>query len=87
MNMRIGSQNRRSNSQVLPRVFMLLQLLALALAGYLLYTILKAVGVPFLIIVALLSLIGVYYIITFFMKCRYVAKRNSVTKAFQQHPK
>ena len=84
MNIKMGNSNRRSNSQILPRVFMFLQLSALALAGYLLYTILKAIGVPSLAIVVLFVVAGTYYSTTFFMKCRYIAKRNNVTKTFQQ---
>ena len=80
----MGNTNRRSNSQILPRVFMFLQLSALALVGYLLFTILKAVGVPSLAIILLFIVIGAYYTITFFMQCRYVAKRNNVSRTLQK---
>ena len=82
--MNLGRMNdeRRSNSQVLPRIYLLLQLLALMLASYLTYTLLLGLGASSRFIIAILILSNAYLLGKYFFKCRSVIKRNNFSKRF-----
>lgn len=74
-----GFKNRRSSSQLLPRVYSLLQISILALLSYISYAILTGVGISQDLVYALLAATDLYFLNKIFFKCRNIAKRNYYT--------
>lgn len=83
MNSYGGLRNRRSDSQVLPRLFLLLQVAIMALLSYISFTALTAIGVSFGVVSGILFILNCYFLNKVFFKCRSISKRNHYTKGFQ----
>jgi len=83
MSIRHGIKNRRSSSQVMPRLYLLLQIVIMILVSYIAFTILSAIGISSTLIIALIALVNLYLISKMFFKCRNISKRNAYTKKYQ----
>ena len=82
MNARNPYQNRRSNSQVLPRLYLFLQLVIIMLSSYMAYYVLSMLGAPQIYIILAIGLVDLYYLQSTFIKCREISKRGSFAKKF-----
>jgi len=83
MNSHSGFRNRRSGSQFLPRLFLLLQIVIMALVSYISFTILTAIGMPMGVVGGVLFISNCYFLNKVFFKCRSISKRNRYTQGFQ----
>jgi len=83
MNSYASYKNRRSSSQLLPRVYLLLQVSIMLLLSYISYMTLNAVGMSELLIYATLGLVNCYYLSKIFFKCKNISKRNNFGKGFR----
>ena len=82
MNARNPYQDRRSNSQVMPRVYLFLQLFIMALLSYIAYTLLLAMKVEVLFIYIAMFFTNIYILNNIFNKCRSISKRSAFAKRF-----
>ncbi len=82
MNARNPYNNRRSNSQLLPRLYLVLQFVIILLSSYIGFIILKAIGIPSQYTLVAIPLVDLYFLQTTFFKCRAISKRNSFAKRF-----
>jgi len=78
-----GYKNRRSDSQLLPRLFLALEVVIMALVSYILFTILSALSISQTPITIILVVINAYAFNKVFFKCREISKRNAFTKKYQ----
>jgi len=83
MNSYSGYKNRRSTSQVLPRVFLLLQVFIMLLLSYISYKILTTIGIPQNFIYVTLLLGNLYFLSKLFFKCKNIAKRNNFGRGYR----
>jgi len=79
----IGYKNRRSSSQLLPRVYLLLQISIMLLLSYISYVALNAFGMSEILIYVTLGLVNFYFLNKVFFKCKNISKRNSFGKGFR----
>ena len=79
MDSRHGHNNRRSNSQLLPRLYMLLQIVILVLVSYISFVILKSVGMNILLGYTILGVVNMYFAVNFFFRCKFISHRNRYT--------
>ncbi len=82
MDRRHGHNNRRSNSQLLPRLYMLLQIIILALVSYISLVILKSLGMNELLVYTILGVANTYFAVNFFFRCKFISHRNRYTSQF-----
>ncbi len=82
MNARNPYHDRRSNSQLLPRIYLSLQVLIMTLTSYIGYTMLNAMQIEISYIYAALLLANSYIFSTIFTKCKSISKRNSFAKRY-----
>jgi len=80
-----GLKNRRSDSQIQPRLFLLLQVAIMAQLSYISFTILTALGMSTVVIASILVITNCYFLSKVFVKCRSIAKRNHYTNYFQTY--
>ena len=83
MNSSHRHKNRRTTSKVMPRVFLLLQLLIMMLLSYITYKILTAVGMTENFVYTALFIANLYYLSKLFLKCKNVLRRNDFGRGFQ----
>ena len=83
MNSHSGIKNRRSDSQILPRLFLLLQVVILTLLSYITFITLGALGVSIGVITAVLFIANSYKFSKIFLKCKSISKRNHFTRILQ----
>ena len=82
MNQKYSFSNRRSSSQLLPRVYLLLQVGILVLLSYIIFSILMTYAFPYNYIITALGVGNIYFLTKVFFKCRFVAQRANVIKRF-----
>ncbi|MEA2072404.1 MAG: hypothetical protein U9O86_02375, partial [Campylobacterota bacterium] len=74
MNSHTGYRDRRSNSQLLPRIYLLLEFLILSLLSYMFYMTATTLGMSENLIFTILSVINTYYIFRLYSKCKNISK-------------
>ena len=79
---REGHSNRRSNSQLLPRIYMFLQIAILVLSEYLMFMLLVSLGMPSAPLLAFIGIVTLFYLGKFFFKCQYISTRSRLRGAF-----
>lgn len=82
MNRRCEHNNRRSNSQILPRLYLLLQIVILVLISYISFVLLKSVGLNELFVYLILGVANTYFSVTFFFRCKFISHRSRYTSKF-----
>ncbi len=83
MDRRHGHNNRRTNSQLLPRLYMLFQIVILALVSYISFVILKSLGMNKFLIYTILGVANVYFAVNFFFRCKLILHRNRYINKFK----
>jgi len=80
LNKHIGHNNRRSNSKILPRFYMLLQLSISLLSSYIIFVLLSGMGVPKTLLLLILGFANTFVLSNIFFKCRFILARNAFLK-------
>jgi len=80
--MRTEHNNRRSTSQVLPRIYMFLQISIMLLLSYIIFVILTGLGVPSKLLVVALVFANLFTLNKIFFKCKSILKRNNFMRKF-----
>jgi hypothetical protein len=82
MNAHNPYKNRRSNSQLLPRLYLVLQFVIILLSSYIGFIVLNAIGIPSEYTLFTIIFVDLYFLQTTFFKCRAISKRNNFAKQF-----
>ena len=73
---RHGIHNRRHDSPILPRIYLMLQIVILLLGTYIVSVILLSLGMNEIVVYMIAGVVNSYLLINYFFRCKYVAHRN-----------